>query len=109
MMLIDVGAPTWMVNTVAPGWADAADDQKTARRHARMRPVRALRRIAVSVVMAIGAVVATAVPASAHTVSGQGATNYRTTLKAITPPTPGLTVKVVNLGSDLELTWTGPT
>jgi hypothetical protein len=59
--------------------------------------------------MAIGAVVATAVPASAHTVSGQGATNYRTTLKAITPPTPGLTVKVVNLGSDLELTWTGPT
>jgi hypothetical protein len=59
--------------------------------------------------MAIGVLVATAVPASAHTVSGQGATNYRTTLTAITPPVPGLTLKVVNLGSNLELTWTGPT
>jgi hypothetical protein len=53
--------------------------------------------------------VGTAIPASAHTVSGQGATNYRSTLTAISPPTPGLTVAVVNLGSDLKLTWTGPT
>ena len=74
-----------------------------------MRPVQALRRIAVSVVMAIGAVVATAVPASAHTVSGQGATDYRSTLTSVTPATPGLTVAVVNLGSNLKLTWTGPT
>jgi len=73
-----------------------------------MRPVTALRRIVVSVVMAIGALVATAVPASAHTVSGQGSTNYRSTLKSVSPATPGLSVRVVNLGSDLKLTWTGP-
>jgi hypothetical protein len=74
-----------------------------------MRPVTALRRIVASVVMAIGALVATAAPAAAHTVSGQGSTNYRSTLKSVTPPIPGLHVSVVNLGSDLKLTWTGPT
>jgi hypothetical protein len=63
-------------------------------------------RIVASVVMAIGAPVAAAVPASAHTVSGQGATD---TLTGITPATPWLTVTVVNVGSDLKLTWTGPT
>src|SRR5579871_4674471 len=102
-MLIEVGAPTWMVKTVAPGCADAADDQRVVRRHARMRPVKALRRIAASVVIGLGALVATAIPASAHTVSGQGATNYRSTLTSVTPASPDLHVTVVNLGSDLKL------
>jgi hypothetical protein len=74
-----------------------------------MALVIALRRIGVSVLMAFALLVATAGPASAHTVSGQGATNYRSTLTGVTPPTPDLKVRVVNLGSDLEVTWTGPT
>jgi len=44
-MLTDVGAPTWMVNAVAPGWADAGDDPTAARSHARMIPVDTMRRI----------------------------------------------------------------
>jgi len=69
----------------------------------------ALRRIGVSVLMAFALLVATAGPASAHTVSGQGATNYRSTLTGVTPSMRDLKVRVVNLGSDLEVTWTGAT
>jgi hypothetical protein len=72
-----------------------------------MRLVKALRRIGVSVVTALALLLATAVPASAHTVSGQGATNYRSTLLGVSPSIAGLSVKVVNLGSDLEVRWTG--
>lgn len=49
-----------------------------------------------------------AAPASAHTVSGQGATNFRTVISAVSPAVPGLTVRSVELGSRLSLTWTGP-
>ena len=73
-----------------------------------MRPVNALRRIGVSVVTALALLLLTAPPASAHTVSGQGATNYRSTLTGVSPALPGLRVAVVNLGSDLRVTWTGP-
>ena len=66
-----------------------------------------LRRMGISVVMAGGLLLVTASPAAAHTVSGQGATNYRSTLSGISPELPGLAAKVVNLGSDLEVTWTG--
>jgi hypothetical protein len=72
-----------------------------------MRLVNALRRIGFSVVTALALLLSTAAPASAHTVSGQGATNYRSTLKGVTPSVPGLSVGVVNLGSDLRVTWTG--
>ena len=58
--------------------------------------------------MALAVLLVTASPASAHTVSGHGATNYRSRLIAVTPPVPGLRVVVVNLGSDLQVTWTGP-
>jgi len=46
-------------------------------------------------------------PASAHTVSGQSASNFRSTLTGTTPQVPGLSVRVVELGSQLEVTWTG--
>ncbi len=48
-----------------------------------------------------------ATPASAHTVAGQGATNYRSRLTGVSPALPGLQVSVVNLGSNLRVTWTG--
>jgi hypothetical protein len=67
-----------------------------------------MRRTALTVVTALVWIVALATPASAHTVSGVGATNWRTALTSVTPPTPGLVVKVVELGSRLELTNHGP-
>lgn len=57
--------------------------------------------------IALATLVVGAAPASAHTVSGQGATNFRTTVGAISPATAGLTVRSIELGSRLELTWTG--
>ena len=44
-----------------------------------------------------------AAPASAHSVSGQSATNFRTTLRSVAPAVPGLEVKVVEGGSRLEV------
>ena len=42
-------------------------------------------------------------PASAHSVSGQSATNFQTTLRSVNPAVPGLEVKVVEAGSRLEV------
>lgn len=50
------------------------------------------------------AVISTAGAASAHTVSGAGASNYRTSLTSLTPTVPGLTLTVVENGSRLRLT-----
>jgi hypothetical protein len=52
--------------------------------------------------------VASAAPASAHSVSGVGATNWQTTLTGVIPATPGLSVRVVENGSRLEVTNHGP-
>ena len=41
-------------------------------------------------------------PASAHSVSGVGATNFQTTLRSVTPVVPGLEVDVVEAGSRFE-------
>ena len=49
------------------------------------------------------AVLAWAVPAQAHNVGGVGATNFHTTLSAVTPAVDGLTVSVIENGSRLEL------
>jgi hypothetical protein len=49
-----------------------------------------------------------AAPASAHSVSGVGATNWKTALTSVTPATAGLTVRVVENGSRLEVTNHGP-
>jgi hypothetical protein len=43
-----------------------------------------------------------AAPASAHSVAGQSATNFHTTLRSVTPSVPGLEIKVVEAGSRLE-------
>lgn len=59
-----------------------------------------------------GAVVALAVvaaPASAHTIGGPRPTNYRSHIVAIAPEVPGLSARVVDLGSKFELTNRGPT
>jgi hypothetical protein len=45
-----------------------------------------------------------AVPASAHSVSGVSATNLQTNLRSVTPTVSGLEVKVVESGSRLEVT-----
>ena len=50
------------------------------------------------------AIIGFASPASAHSVSGVGATNWQTTLTSLSPAPAGLTVKVVENGSRLELT-----
>lgn len=60
---------------------------------------RALTVAAVAVLM-LGA---SSTPASAHSVSGAGTTNYRTRLKAVSPRVPGVTVRVIDNGRRLEL------
>ena len=62
---------------------------------------------AAGAVVALATLVVTAAPASAHTVSGQGATNYRTQLIGVSPPVAGLDVKVVEGGLLVQVTWTG--
>ena len=49
----------------------------------------------------------TAAPAAAHTVGGVNATNYRTTIRSVTPADPHVSVRVVDNGDRLELTNTG--
>jgi hypothetical protein len=67
-----------------------------------------MRRILMTVAMTFVVLMGTAAPASAHTVAGVGATNFRTRLQSVTPDRPGLTVRVVEIGSRLELRNTGP-
>ena len=63
----------------------------------------------VVIVAAITVVVATPGPASAHTVSGPLPTNFRTTLRSVTPRIPGVDVHIVDLGNKLQLTNRTPT
>jgi len=50
-------------------------------------------------------VVGGAGPAQAHVIGiGGRASNYRTDILDVTPPTPGLTVRVLDAGNQLELT-----
>lgn len=63
-----------------------------------------MRRLLAFVAVLGSAVLVPAGPASAHTVSGAGASNYRTTLVAVTPAIPRLSVRVVETGSRIELT-----
>jgi hypothetical protein len=66
------------------------------------------RRLAGTVLLAIISTIGAASPASAHTVSGVGATNWFTRVTAIRPAVAGLTIRVIELGSRLELDNTGP-
>jgi hypothetical protein len=61
-------------------------------------------RAAALATLVIAAVLATSLPASAHTASGPRPTNYLTRLGTIAPTIPGVTVRVVELGNKLELT-----
>lgn len=75
------------------------------RRSAVRCSVRLRRVLVVSATLAVlgGAGIATATPAGAHTVGGIDATNYRTRILAVTPATPGVTVRVIDHGDRLEL------
>ncbi|MDP9334919.1 MAG: hypothetical protein M3Q30_16640 [Actinomycetota bacterium] len=46
----------------------------------------------------------TAAPAAAHTISGPRPTNYRSRVVAIAPRVPGISARIVDLGSKIELT-----
>ena len=73
------------------------------RRAAARRWLARLGGVAAASVVLVAAVLVPAVPAQAHDVGGVGATNFRTTLGAVTPGVPGLTVTVIENGSRLEL------
>ncbi|MEY2397679.1 MAG: hypothetical protein QOJ00_853 [Actinomycetota bacterium] len=66
-----------------------------------------MRRIVVTVVIAASILMASAAPALAHTVAGTGATNYKTTLRHVSPHLPGLSVKVIEAGSRLQASYSG--
>jgi hypothetical protein len=66
-----------------------------------------VRRILATVVIAVGILVAGASPASAHSVSGTGGSNFKTTLPRVSPPIAGLHVKVIESGNRMEVTYTG--
>ena len=57
----------------------------------------------------IGLVGLFATPASAHTISGPRPSNYRSRVVAIAPPAPGVTARIVDLGTKIELTNRTPT
>ena len=67
-----------------------------------------MRRIVVTVVIVAAFLMAGAAPALAHTVAGAGATNYRTTLRTVSPKLTGLSVRIIESGSRIEATYTGP-
>ena len=63
-----------------------------------------MRRTFAAAVLATLALVASASPASAHNVAGVRPSNFRTRLKEVVPSPPGLTVKVIDNGQQLEVT-----
>jgi hypothetical protein len=67
-----------------------------------------VQRLLTAVLLIMTFVVGSALPASAHTVSGVGATNWVSKVTSVQPQLPGLTIKVIELGSRLELRNTGP-
>lgn len=70
--------------------------------------MRAFKRGALTLAAVVGWVVILAQPASAHTVSGIGATNWKTVVTGVSPQVPGLTVTQVEDGSRVEITNHGP-
>ena len=64
---------------------------------------RLVRRAVAGAALAAALLAVTAAPASAHEVGGVGATNYQTTLDGVSPETPGITVRIVEAGSRIEL------
>jgi hypothetical protein len=90
------------------GWPAPARPGRSSRSRHR-RPSRTgnapLGRAGLVVALAGLLMVALAGPAQAHVIGvGGRASNYRTDVLAITPPVPGLTVRVLEAGNKLELT-----
>ena len=56
-----------------------------------------------AVLVGMLAAVLPATPAAAHQVGGMGATNFRTTLVSVEPAVPGVSLRVIENGSRLEL------
>lgn len=52
-------------------------------------------------------VVSSAGPASAHTIGGVAPTDYRSQVVSVAPPTPGLSVRLLDLGRRVEVANTG--
>jgi hypothetical protein len=59
--------------------------------------------------LVVGFLVATATPAGAHGLGGLKPTNYETVLQGVTPHVPGLELRIVDLGTKVELTNRGHT
>ncbi len=60
-------------------------------------------RAVTATLLMVAALLLSAAPAQAHTKGGPAASDYLTTLREITPSVPGLTVRVVQGGTRLEL------
>lgn len=99
-MFTVAGWPGSILTGVAQECPDAALAASSGASSATMR---AMRRTLVTVAMVIACLVITASPASAHGVSGVGATNFQTRLKQVSPQVPGVTMRVVEIGSRFEL------
>ena len=67
-----------------------------------------VRRIAITVATII-LVLGSAAPTHAHSVAGVSSTNFATTLKAVVPAIPGVSIRVIEAGSRIELTNRGAT
>jgi hypothetical protein len=61
-----------------------------------------------ALVLAFVSLVGLAQPASAHTVAGLRANDYRTTIVSVSPAVPGLQVKAIELGRRVQVRWSGP-
>lgn len=62
-----------------------------------------MRRAGALLVAALLLVAGTASPAAAHAVGGVESTNYRSEIRAITPTTPGVQVRLLDLGGRIEV------
>jgi hypothetical protein len=67
-----------------------------------------LKRFAVAVAAAFCVVVGSASPASAHTVTGVQATNFKSEILAVTPSRSDLHIRLLDFGRRVRLTYTGP-
>ena len=63
-----------------------------------------MRRMLATVLMGLAILVVTAGPASAHSVAGQGSSNYGSHIKQIAPQVKGLGVEIIEAGSRIKLT-----
>jgi hypothetical protein len=68
-----------------------------------MLEMRFVRGVVIAATGAIAVIVVAAQPAAAHDVPGIKPSNFETTVRGTTPRVPGLTVRPIDLGNELEL------